>query len=130
MTTSLAFCPNTSICPNRRTPDPNPLMIAVMPTGGRSLALRPDTRSRYWLNRVKTLDFTSLAGAMAEETRRTQPLRQHPRRQDLPEIRNRTWNLPKDCICGTDACEHGWGAERDKPRDHRERADRCRLHSD
>jgi hypothetical protein len=41
-------------------------------------------------------------------------------------------DLPRadDDIFGTDACEHGRRAEHDQPRDQRERADRCRLHSD
>jgi len=79
MTTSLAFCANTRVCliglPRTESiDDPQ-----SSPQAAVDWHFGPDTRSRYWLNRVKTLDFTSLAEAMAEQTRRTQPLHQHPR---------------------------------------------------
>ena len=47
----------------------------------------PDTGSRYWLNRAKTLDFNSMAEAMADKL-------QH-RGQDPSEIGNWTWDPPQ-----------------------------------
>jgi hypothetical protein len=47
----------------------------------------PDTGSRYWLNRAKTLDFNSMTEAMADEL-------QH-RGQDPSEIGNWTWDPPQ-----------------------------------
>ncbi len=72
MTTSVAFCANTRVSLidlPRTEPIDDPqasLQLAVHWHFG------PDTGSRYWLNLAKTLEFNSLAEAMADKL-------QHPR---------------------------------------------------
>ena len=122
MTTALAFCANTRVS---RIDLAGTEPIDIPQASLRAAVHRyfgPDTGSRYWFSRAKALELNSLVEAMADTL-------QHPAKT-CPKSATDLGALRNDDICGTDASEHGRRAARDKPRDQRERADRCRLHSD
>jgi hypothetical protein len=87
MTTSLAFCanPRVSLINLPRTEpidDPQAFLQAAV-----HRHFGPDTGSRYWLNRAKTLELNSLAEAMADKL-------PHPRPRPVrnPQL---TWDPPQ-----------------------------------
>jgi hypothetical protein len=87
MTKSLAFCANTRVSRidlPRTEPIDDPqasLQAAVHRRFG------PDTGSRYWLNRAKTLEFNSLAEAMSDKPQhpRPRPVRNPQLTSDPPQ---------------------------------------------
>ena len=92
MTTSLAFRANigVSVIDLPRTEpidDPRASLQAAV-----HWHFGPDTGSRYWLNRAKTLEFNSLTEAMADKLQH-HGLQHHG--QDPSEIDNWTWDPPQ-----------------------------------
>jgi hypothetical protein len=60
MTTSLAFCANTGVSPRDLPPTEPSDDPQASPQAAVQCHFRPDTGSRYWLNRAKTLEFNPL----------------------------------------------------------------------
>jgi hypothetical protein len=122
MTTALAFCANTRVS-RIDLAGTEPIDI---PQASLHAAIHrhfgPDTGSRYWFNRAKTLQLNSLAEAMVDQL-------QHPAKT-CPESATDLGPSAMTTSAAPTRANTAGRAALDELRDQSERAHRCRLHSD